>query len=279
MNRKVSMTSLALVEVQELFCETEAERHNHMSRPGFGSKTIKSSRLSQRPNDRKRDFMTSRPSPLSPSDPETGHSRRKCRSASPMSEIDIVFPYEMIDTGSRCANEDSDSDEVAETVGDDKDRLDNHRSGLHPADDGKIMRKSVNERDSDLEASGMNNCDIKSPSESEEEYVIDLTKPIGNDTKRPRIEVGHGDDIPPPGPKKAKLHDDEDTARPAQDDSRGDTPSSSREDPFAGLVRPQPRAPAEVMEARRHEEQAARRRFMVFRSGGFEWQPKDRKKY
>lgn len=278
MNRKVSMTSLALGEVQELFRETEAERHEHMSRPGFGSKTTKPSRLSQKPNDRKREFMISRPSPLSPSDPETGHSRRKCRSASPMSEIEVLFPYEMIDTGSRFANEDSDSDEFAEVVGDDRDRLDKDRSGLHQADDGKIMRNSVNERDSDLETSSTNKGDVKSPSESEEEAVIDLTKPIGNNTKRSRIEDGHGDNIPPPGSKKAKLHGDKDTFRPAQDDSRGDTTSISREDPFAGLVRPRPRAPAEVLEARRHEEQVARRRFMVFGSGGFKWQPKDRKK-
>lgn len=258
MDRKVSMTSLALGEVQELFRETEAERREHMSRPGFGSKTTNPSRLSQRPNDRKRAFMVSRPSPLSPSDPETGHSRRKCRSASPMSEVEVVFPYEMIDTGSRFAKEDSDPDEVAEAVRDDKNRLDNNSSGSHLAEDSKIMRKSLDERDSDLEASDMSKGDIKSPSESEEESVIDLTKPVGNDTKRPRIEAGHGDDIPPPGPKKAKLHDDE--------------------DPFAGLVRPRPRAPAEVMEARRHEEQVARRRFMVFGSGGLKWQPKDRKK-
>lgn len=267
MNRKVSMTSLAWGKVQELFRETEAERHEHMNRPGFGSKTTKPSRLSQRPNHRKRAFMISRPSPLSPPEPETGHSRRKCRSASPMSEVDVLFPCEKIDTGSRLSNEESDSDEVTEAVGDDKDRLDNDSSGSHLAEDIKIMRNSADELDSDLEASGMSKGDIKSPSQSEEEptSMIDLTKPDGNDTKRPRIEAGHWDDIPP---KKAKLHDEEDSARPAQDD----------EDPFAGLVRPRPRAPAEVLEARRHEEQVADRRLRVFGLGGLKWQPKGRKK-
>lgn len=77
-----------------------------------------------------------------------------------MSDIDVLFPYKMLDTSSRLANEDSDSDEVAEAVGDDKDRLDNDPSGSHLAEDSKIMRKSADELDSDLEASGMNNGDI-----------------------------------------------------------------------------------------------------------------------
>lgn len=142
MDRNVSMTSLALEEIQELFHETEAARQKHMSRPCFGSKAIEPNRRSQRPNGRKRVLMISTPPPLSLLNPETGHSRSKYRSSSPMSHISIDFPYEMMDTGSWFASQYLNSGKASETVAGEKNRVDDDYSGLDPDDDHKIMSDS-----------------------------------------------------------------------------------------------------------------------------------------